>query len=143
MQHGETGRRVRLSSSCPHGFALSPMKRDTLRSTLELLAWRGRATTCRVGVSTLVLKHSSFVDFTATAAPTRASGRNSAAGVSGEGRLFSVTCCISPLSSGFGTNKTAKAKFWTCLEPFFRQTSGKLCQLLPSRSAAEHELLSN
>ena len=28
-----------------------------------------------------------------------------------------------PLPNEFGTNKTVKARFWTCLEPFFRQTS--------------------
>jgi len=37
----------------------------------------------------------------------------------------------SPLSSEFGTNTTANAKFWPWLEPFFRRKSSKPFQVAP------------
>jgi len=42
-----------------------------------------------------------------------------------------------PLSRKCGTYKTAKARFWPWLEPFFRQKSAKWCKLFLPRSGAE------
>jgi len=56
------------------------------------------------------------------------------------GDVAAELALLIPLSSEFGTNKTVKARFRPCLEPFFRGKSLKPCKLFLGVTGADGDV---